>query len=278
MLTMKHITRVDISESGLHVVEEQIKQRVRSQFGGSSAAYAVSRTHRSGADLDRLVEVSECASHVEALDVATGAGHTARAIAPLVRHVVLSDITPEMLDTACAQMHSAGIHNVSYRLADAEDLPFIDETFDLVTCRIAPHHFPDVPSFVREVARVLRPGGLFVLLDSTVPRERELDEFQNEFERRRDPSHVRSHTQSEWQAFLDDAGLTLELMEVFTKRHDFQDWTARSRMSPESRQELEDWALAQSPICHRQFAMEIENGRLVAFTDEKTLFKARKLA
>jgi ubiquinone/menaquinone biosynthesis C-methylase UbiE len=258
------------------MASEQTKERVRRQFGGSAAAYAVSKTHSVGADLDRLVEIAECGPDVEALDIATGAGHTARAIAPLVRHVVLSDITPEMLDTACAQMNSADIHNVSFRLADAEDLPFDDETFDLVTCRIAPHHFPNVQQAVNEVARVLRPGGLFVMLDSTVDANPAMDAFQNELERRRDGSHVRSWTQAEWQGFFDAAGLTIESMEVFPKRHDFQDWTMRSRMSDAERRALEAWVLAQDGTLLTSLAVEVVDGRVVSFTDQKTLFKARK--
>src|SRR5690606_39820909 len=62
----------------------------------------------------------------------------------------------------------------------AEDLPFADGSFDLVTCRIAPHHFADVQRAVHEVARVLRPGGLFLLIDSVAPEDPELDEFLNE--------------------------------------------------------------------------------------------------
>jgi ubiquinone/menaquinone biosynthesis C-methylase UbiE len=255
---------------------DQIKEQVRQQFGGSSAAYAVSATHRAGDDLDRLVELAECRPDVEALDIATGAGHTARAIAPHVCHVVVSDITPQMLDTARAEMQSAGIYNVSYRVADAEDLPFEAQVFDLVTCRIAPHHFPDVERFVREVARVLRPGGLFMLIDSTAPDDTMLEQFLNELEFRRDGSHIRSHTKGEWRRMLGDANLDVELSEDFPKRHDFADWTMRSRMSEEDRDVLERWVLASPSACLEHFKVEIVEGRVIAFTDRKTLFKCRQ--
>jgi ubiquinone/menaquinone biosynthesis C-methylase UbiE len=256
--------------------QEQIKDRVRQQFGGTSAAYAVSATHRAGNDLDRLVELAECSPAVEALDIATGAGHTARLIAPLVSHVVVSDLTPQMLDTARAEMQAAGVHNVSFRIADAEELPFESGVFDLVTCRIAPHHFPDCSAFSREVSRVLKPGGLFLLLDSTVPEEDEHDKRMNELEWRRDDSHVRSHKQSEWEHMLREAGLEIELEEIFPKRHDFSDWTRRSQMTEVDRDELEEWLLSSPPAFQDLLNVEIEDDRLVAFSDQKTLFKCRK--
>ncbi|MEX2425355.1 MAG: class I SAM-dependent methyltransferase [Thermomicrobiaceae bacterium] len=256
--------------------QEQIKDRVRKQFGGTSAAYAVSATHRSGNDLDRLVELAECHKDVEALDIATGAGHTARAIAQKVRHVVVSDLTPEMLDTAKAEMQATGIHNVSFRLADAEDLPFQSDSFDLVTCRIAPHHFSDCEQFAREVSRVLRPGGLFLLIDSTVPEEDELDRQVNELDWRRDHSHVRSFKRTEWLDMLTEAEFEIEAAEDFPKRHDFADWTSRSGMVESERAELEAWLLDAAPELRERLNVEIEDGRLIAFTDQKTLFKCRK--
>ncbi len=261
---------------GTNVSQEQIKDRVRQQFGETSAAYAVSATHRSGNDLDRLVELSECQSTFDALDIATGAGHTARSIAPLVSHVVISDLTPQMLDTARAEMQAAGIHNVSFRIADAEELPFSNEVFDLVTCRIAPHHFSNCQQFAREVSRVLKAGGLFLLIDSTAPEDDALDQRLNEFEWRRDNSHVRSLKRSEWLQLLVDAGLEVERAEDFPKRHDFADWTARSRMTEQNRLDLEQWLLDAPEEFQHLLGFEIENGRLVAFTDQKTLFKCRK--
>jgi ubiquinone/menaquinone biosynthesis C-methylase UbiE len=256
--------------------QEQIKDRVRQQFGGTSSAYAVSATHRAGNDLDRLVELAECRSDVEALDIATGAGHTARMIAPLVSHVVISDLTPQMLDTAMAEMQATGLHNVSFRLADAEDLPFETNTFDLVTCRIAPHHFSDCDRFIQEVSRVLRPGGLFLLIDSTAPEDDALETRLNELEWRRDQSHVRSLKRSDWETMLVAHGLHLEHAEDFAKRHIFDDWTTRSRMTVEDRAALERWLLESPDSFKELLSFEVAEDRLVAFSDQKTLFKCRK--
>lgn len=255
---------------------EQIKRRVREQYGAAGDAYVVSPTHREGDDLERLVAWAELAPDLDALDVATGGGHTALALAPRVRHVTVTDLTPQMLEQAQTHLSREGVENADYQLADAEDLPFDDASFDVVTCRIAPHHFADVPRFVREVARVLRPGGRFMLIDTVVPEEPELSEFANTLDQRRDPSHVHSYSLAEWSRFLNDAGFEVEATEIFTKRHPYDEWTARSRMTPDDREALAAWVLAAPDACKARFQIEEDQGRFIAFTDEKALFKARK--
>ena len=113
--------------------------------------YVTSETHASGSDLDRLIAIAQPAPHWHALDIATGGGHTALKFAPYVAHVIASDLTPRMLESARRHIvDDKGAANVSFREADAEDLPFECDRFDLVTCRIAPHHFPDAQRFLRE--------------------------------------------------------------------------------------------------------------------------------
>jgi ubiquinone/menaquinone biosynthesis C-methylase UbiE len=261
---------------GKTLSQDQIKDRVRKQFGGTAAGYAVSATHRAGNDLDRLVETAECRPDVEALDIATGAGHTARAIAPHVAHVIASDLTPEMLDTARSEILAAGLANVSFRVADAEDLPFDDETFDLVACRIAPHHFPNVEKFIQEAARVVRPGGLFLLLESTAPEDPELAAFLNELEYRRDNTHILTSSVDAYRQMIESTGLVIELTEDFPKTHNFADWTARSKMNADDLAALEQWLLDAPEQCRAQFRVEVTDGRVQSFTDRKTLFKCRK--
>src|SRR3979409_1446367 len=104
--------------------------------------------HARGASLGRLVELVQPKASWQALDVATGAGHTAAAFAPHVARVIASDPTAEMLQGAAKTATARGFANMETAPADAEALPFEDARFDLVTCRIAPHHFPDIPTFV----------------------------------------------------------------------------------------------------------------------------------
>ena len=168
---------------------EDAKAKVRAQYGSVGDAYVKSVGHATGNDLQRMVEVAQPQPDEVLLDIATGGGHVARTFAPFVAKVIASDLTPEILTHAEVFLRDSGVENFEMLLADAEDIPLPASSVDLVTCRIAPHHFPNPATFVTEAARVLREGGRFVLIDSTV-EPGESGRFFNDFEKLRDPSHV----------------------------------------------------------------------------------------
>src|SRR5712692_11234379 len=143
----------------------EMKAQVQDYFARTAESYVASFAHRAGDDLKQLVELGEWEPQQQALDIATGGGHTALALAPHVAQVTVTDLTPRMLEKAREFLLAQGVTNAVFQVADAEQLPFADAIFERVTCRIAPHHFPDVAQFVREVARVLKAGGLFLLID-----------------------------------------------------------------------------------------------------------------
>ena len=144
------------------------------------------------------------------LDVATGTGFTALAFAPLVETVIGLDVSPGMLEQARRQAWERKIANAVFQEGAAESLPFAEGSFDIVACRIAPHHFLSVGTFLSEAARVLKMGGRLALVDTTVPDDSpEAAAWQNGVEAVRDPSHVRNHTPNEWRAMARTAGLTV---------------------------------------------------------------------
>lgn len=255
--------------------DSDIKARVQAQFGASGDAYVVSPGHASGDDLARMIELSQAAPTDVGLDIATGGGHVARHLAPLCAAVVASDLTPAMLETAKRFVESEGLTNVTFAEADAEDLPFGDASFDIVTCRIAPHHFPNPDRFVSEVARVLKPGGRFVLIDTIVPTG-DAGTRYNDFERVRDPSHVRSLPIDEWQALMEDSGLRVQATEVFRKRHVFRDWALRARIAESELPALAKLLLDGGPEMARIVDIERDDDELIAFSDQKGLFLAIK--
>ncbi len=132
-----------------------------------------------------------------------------------------------MLATARRLFTEAGIRNAEFVEAVAERLPFPDESFDIVTTRLAAHHFDDVALACREVARVLRPGGVFIFVDTLAPDDSESAAYQDEVETLRDPTHRRIYAQREWIAFCEQAGLRVKKMEVVRKTHDFEPWLER---------------------------------------------------
>jgi ubiquinone/menaquinone biosynthesis C-methylase UbiE len=215
------------------------KTLIQQQFGANAAAYATSTVHAKGASLPRLIELTHPRAAWHALDIATGAGHTAFAFAPHVAHVIASDLTPEMLTVAENLAKEKGLTNLDFKLADAENLPFENDTFDLVTCRIAPHHFSDIDRFVRECARVLKPGGVLAIVDNIVPVNPEAAAYINAFEKFRDPSHVRCLSSEEWADAYQQAGINLTHAEEAKKAMDFEAWCNNMNISSESRQILQ---------------------------------------
>src|SRR5215471_16945398 len=142
------------------------KSLSQAQFGQNAAEYLTSKPHAQGQSLERLVALAGPQPHWLVLDVATGAGHTAYAFAPHVARVWATDITDEMLHLVRGEIAKRRLANVRVAHAKAEALPFEDATFDLVTCRIAPHHFDSIAAFLDEARRVLKNGGTLALVDN----------------------------------------------------------------------------------------------------------------
>jgi ubiquinone/menaquinone biosynthesis C-methylase UbiE len=179
-------------------------------------AYRASPAHAAGADLDLVVEWAEPGPGVEALDVATGGGHVARRLREAGAGVVTVDRAPGMEpDVVCT----------------AEDLPFADESFDVVTVRIAPHHFDDVEAAVRELARVSRDR---VVIEDTLFESEELERIYL----LRDPTHIRCYTEDEWRRFVEQAGLEIEAVEILETRRPLEAWLECVEVPAEDADEL----------------------------------------
>lgn len=250
------------------------KARVQAQFGPSAPDYVTSAGHAGGEDLERLIAWGRRRGPARVLDVATGGGHTALAFAGFAPAVVATDLTMPMLEAARGFIRGKGAANVRFLASDVEALPFRDASFGVVTCRIAAHHFPAILPAVKEVARVLTPGGSFLLQDILGHDDRELAAFILEVEKRRDPSHVRSLPQREWVAFLKAAGLTVIDEGMVSKVRPWDEWTGRTRMAPEAKAGLERYVLDAPARCHEGFGFRIEDGRIQSFTDRMLLIRA----
>jgi ubiquinone/menaquinone biosynthesis C-methylase UbiE len=181
------------------------------QFDRQATEYNAQWNAWSGGSLAWLIEHAHCRPSHRWLDVATGAGFTAVAFAPLVAEVTGLDVSGVMLREARERARAAGLANVVFETGAAESLPFPPEGFDGVVCRLAAHHFLSVPKFVAEAYRVLRPGGRLLVADSAEPDNApEVDAWHNHVEVLRDGSHVRNCTPAEWRSFVTGAGFVLE--------------------------------------------------------------------
>ena len=255
-------------------MSEAHKARVQAQFGASAEAYVHSKGHAGGEDLERLLLWGRKRGAARVLDIATGGGHTALAFAGFTPTVVATDLTLPMLEAARKFALSQGAANLRFTAADVEALPFKDASFGVVTCRIAAHHFPELLPAVRQVARVLRPGGSFLVQDILGHDDEDCAAFILEVEKRRDPSHVRSFRQLEWTAFLRAAGLTVIDEGVISKIRPWEEWTGRTRMGPQAKADLERFVLAAPAHCREAFAFRVEAGRILSFSDRMLLLRA----
>jgi ubiquinone/menaquinone biosynthesis C-methylase UbiE len=241
----------------------------------AAEAYATGE-HKSGRELELVVEFAAPTGTERALDIGTGAGHTALALAPRVSDVVLTDPVDAMLAAARRLFQTAGLWNAQFVRAGAEQLPFPKASFDIVTTRLAAHHFDDVALAMREVARVLRPGGIFIFIDTTAPEEPESAAYQDEVETLRDPTHRRIYTQREWIAFCEEAGLRTEKTEVVRKAHDFEPWLERGGEDAATLQRVRQRFLDAPASAIRDLEIVVTDGRVRSFTDRKLVLAARR--
>jgi ubiquinone/menaquinone biosynthesis C-methylase UbiE len=215
------------------------KSSSRERFDRFAQRYVSSATHARAPELERLVEIARPEDQWVVLDIATGGGHTALKFAGFVKHVIAADITLGMLKAARGYIAEIGVNNVIYQFADAEQLPFEDSIFDLVTCRVAAHHFLRADLFVEESARVLKDGGMLLVEDHTLPEDKDIAGYIERFEKLRDPSHHRAFSVNEWRQMYLDNGLIMGQVELVLKRYMFYEWAERQSPSQQVLEELE---------------------------------------
>lgn len=237
-------------------------EQVKASFGPNAQQYSSSRGHSNSAALEELVAKVAPQGSDSLLDIGTGAGHTAIAFAPYVASVVAFDLTPQMLAETERNAAAKGVANLTTQQGAAENLPFPPSSFDIVVCRLTTHHFANLSQAVGEMARVLKTGGKLVIVDTTVPEDKELDRQVNEIELLRDPSHVRNYPTSEWRTLLENARLKVSEVEqsYYTEdgKMDFGVWTKRIGTSPENITRLRDLFHSATPALIETLQIETE--------------------
>lgn len=253
-----------------------VKKQVQQQFGKNAAHYITSEIHAKGNDLAALLSISRATEQDTVLDIATGGGHVANGLAPLVSRVTALDLTENMLKKAKEFIEGNGHTNAEFVQGDAENLPFQDETFTIVTCRIAPHHFPDISSFIKESYRVLKKDGTFLLIDNVAPEKDELDVFYNTVEKKRDYSHNRAWKKSEWLSGLEEAGFEIGQLITFSKTFQFDNWCDRMDLAENEKRELEAFMLGASADVQRHFHVMAQDGHILSFQGQSVLIRCKK--
>ena len=251
---------------------DEVQRASREQFARQSDRYG------KGHILENVDDVRAATAHFslpprsQVLDIATGGGHTGLFFASLGHNVTLSDITQAMLDRASEAARDRGL-NVQTRLHSAESFPYPNESFDLVTCRVAAHHFSSPETFVCETARVLLPGGCFLLIDGTVEdNQPEAEEWSHQVEKLRDPSHHRFVTPQTWQRYCEQCGLRVVHSGLTPfKQPDLNWYFDTAATSAENRRQVLELVRTAPESARKLFRLGTENEKVVWWWQRLTL-------
>jgi ubiquinone/menaquinone biosynthesis C-methylase UbiE len=255
---------------------DAVQQAAQEQFGRQSQHYGRGHVLEDISDVHHAIERMDLPAKAKALDIATGAGHTGLFVASLGHEVTLADISPQMLDHAAEAALARGL-TVTTRQHTAEQLPYSNATFDLVTSRVAPHHFSSPESFIRETARVLKPRGYFLLIDGTVEDgQPEPEAWAHEVEKLRDPSHNRLLTPRAWSALCHEAGLHVDWFEIEPfKQPDLEWYFQTAATSPENRVKVLKLVDDAPESARALFKVAREDGKIVWWWQRLTLVARR---
>ena len=250
----------------------EVQRASQEQFARQSDRYG------KGHILENVDDVRAALTHIalparaRVLDVATGGGHTGLLLASLGHDVTLSDLTQAMLERASATARERGL-SVETRQHSAESFPYANESFDLVTCRVAAHHFSSPETFVRETARVLKQGGWFLLIDGTVEDDQaEAEEWSHQVEKLRDPSHHRFVTPRTWRGYCESVGLNVVHCGLTPfKQPDLNWYFDTAATPPESRRKVLELVRNAPDSARQLFRLREEEGKIVWWWQRLTL-------
>ena len=238
--------------------------KVQDIFGKRAEGYVKSASHVDQEVIHRVGKMCGDLRGKTALDVATGTGHVAIGLAPMARAVVGLDLTRRMLEFAREEAGKRSLTNIAWVRGDVRSLPFPDGSFQAVTCRRAPHHFPHIDESLLEMARVLSDEGPLVIDDRSVPDDAEIDGVMNHLDILHDRSHVREYGRREWEAMLRKAGFTG--IEVHEYRRHLPLSTMTWNADPSDAEEIE--RVVSSLPSHLRKRMAVEDVDGTMFMDQ----------
>ena len=213
-------------------------ERNRQAFSGQSQGFSSEGdTYADAEGLAWMLEGLPLSPEAACLDIATGTGEFARALAPHVASVIGLDATDAMLEQGRSFVVQAGIENICFRKGVVHELPFEDETFDVVSSRYAFHHFADPKPVIAEMLRVCKTGGHVIIVDIIVPDDSTAAEY-NYYEWLCDPSHTRCLSFDEFNGYARLFGLESISARTRPIEEPLIEWMDFSLTEDEQRQEI----------------------------------------
>lgn len=205
---------------------------IQSQFGAVARNYATSKVHAQGEDLPVLLELARLTGREDVLDAGCGPGPVTLLLAPHAATVTAIDFTSAMLDIARESVVARELTNVSFQLNGLEDFQAPEAAYDRIVTRYSAHHWPDPGKVLRRFREVIRPDGYLLLSDVMAWEVPLLDTFLQAAEILRDPSHVRDHSETQWQEMCRAEGFAPRMVHAWSLRLEFQTWVERMATSP----------------------------------------------
>jgi ubiquinone/menaquinone biosynthesis C-methylase UbiE len=246
------------------------KTIVREEFTRQADAYANASVISDQTRLQRLVAAIAPQGDERAIEIATGPGYVAMALAARCREVVGVDLTEAPLKIAERNRIQRGLTNVSFRTADAEELPFADGIFDIAVCRFAFHHFERPAKVLAEMRRVCRSAATIAVEDLYASELPDRAFYYNGFERLRDHSHTRALPPTELIAMLAQAGVELQRLYSDELVVEMQSWLASAQTGANDAAEV-----------HRRLEEDMSrdlSGTRPFLSDGKMMFHQRTVA
>jgi len=160
------------------------------------------------------------------LDAGCGPGVVLAAVGADFAEVCGLDLTPAMVERAKVACQEAGLAEAHLKVGSMLAMPFDDGHFDAVVSRLTLHHLEAPGDALREMARVLRPGGTLVIADLLGCKDPAEAALQDALEILRDPSHVRLLPEAEVREFFTRAGLSQQSFQRIHKRRSFAEWAS----------------------------------------------------
>jgi ubiquinone/menaquinone biosynthesis C-methylase UbiE len=253
-------------------------QDTQRQYARQAQRYAESSLHRHGESLEAIRRLARAATIDTVLDVGTGTGFTAFALASDAQRIIGADLTPQMLSQGRQLARERELEvKLEWVVAAAESLPFPANTFSLTTCRYASHHFHDLPRALCEIARVTQAEGQVVLCDVVAPEAPGMEELMNEMEQVRDPTHVWEYPLSQWrERLLPAAGLEVQKVVPGKSPQVFSEWVQRAGTPRKAVQQLSEMFATASAEVSRTFQVRREGAEILFSWDNATILATKR--
>lgn len=256
---------------------DDVQHAACEQFSRRSHQYASSHILADTDDVAKGAEHLDLPPKAQVLDIATGAGHTALYFAEMGHAVTAADLSQPMLERT-AEAAAARNLPIRTRQHSAEELPYPESSFHLVTCRVAAHHFSSPERFVAEVSRVLIPGGYFLLIDGSVhDGSPEAEDWLHQVEKLRDPSHRRFLAPATWRELCGVNSLEVKDARIDPLKQPDVEWYFDTADTPlENREAVYNLIRSASAHVRERLQLGEEAGKVVWWWPRLTLVARRE--